>query len=82
MRKKKKKYPETGKALMRRFTAFVMGAWLLTMWLMTYATAKDFLFQIYHQAETYARTGYGIGSSEYDPELLFLLDNSLQTFYD
>lgn len=66
---KKKKRPETGKALMRRFTALVMGAWLLIMWLLTYATAKDFLFQIYHQAETYARTGYGISSSEYDPEL-------------
>ena len=55
--KKKKKRPETGKALMRRFTALVMGAWLLIMWLLTYATAKDFLSQIYHQAETYARTG-------------------------
>ena len=75
--KKKKKRPETGKALMRRFTALVMGAWLLTMWLMTYATAKDFLFQIYHQAETYARTNYGISSEEYDPELSGMAETGL-----
>ena len=74
---KKKKRPETGKALMRRFTALVMGAWLLIMWLLTYATAKDFLFQIYHQAETYARTGYGISSSEYDPELSGMAETGL-----
>lgn len=67
--KKARKPKEAGKALMRRFTALILGAWLLTMWLLTYATAKDFLFQMYHQAETYAHTNYGIGNSRYDIEI-------------
>ena len=72
-----KKRPEILKGMMRRITALVLGIWILVMWLITYATAKDFLFQIYHQAETYARTNYGISSSEYDPELSGMAETGL-----
>lgn len=75
--KKARKPKEAGKALMRRFTALILGAWLLTMWLLTYAIAKDFYYQMKEQTILYARTKVGLSSQEYDPSLSGMTETGL-----
>ena len=75
--KKERRPTEAGKALMRRFTALLLGGWLLTMGLITYAVAKDFYYQLYNEYETLSRSGFGISSQDYDPGLSGMAETGL-----